>query len=125
MPWQACHGAVGPDGPVLSDCRPIQDFVDPQGRELWIRSTIAAPNGASGDTRPRALYVAGVASSEAWLNGQRLGANGRPGATARDEDPRALPGDLSDPRDRSGGPARTPWCCACRRSTAACASPAR
>jgi DNA-binding LytR/AlgR family response regulator len=82
-PWQACHGAMGPGGPVLSDCRPIQDFVDPQGRELWIRSTIAAP----GDTRPRALYLAGVASSEAWLNGQHLGANGRPGATARDERP--------------------------------------
>jgi DNA-binding LytR/AlgR family response regulator len=93
LPWQACHGAVGPGGPVLSDCRPIQDFVDPQGRELWIRSTIDAPNGAPaggsndalGDTRPRALYVAGVASSEAWLNGQRLGVNGRPGATAREE----------------------------------------
>jgi DNA-binding LytR/AlgR family response regulator len=82
-PWQACHGAMGPGGPVLSECRPIQDFVDPQGRELWIRSTIAAP----GDTRPRALYLAGVASSEAWLNDQHLGANGRPGATARDEHP--------------------------------------
>jgi DNA-binding LytR/AlgR family response regulator len=81
--WQACHGAVGPAGPVLSDCRPIQDFVDPQGRELWIRSTIDAPT----DTRPRGLYVAGVASSEAWLNGERLGVNGRPGATARAEVP--------------------------------------
>jgi DNA-binding LytR/AlgR family response regulator len=81
--WQACHGVVGPAGPVLSDCRPIQDFVDPQGRELWIRSTIALPS----DTRPRALYVAGVASSEAWLNGRRLGANGRPGATAKAETP--------------------------------------
>ena len=86
-PWQACHGAVGPAGPVLSDCRPIQDFVDPQGRELWIRSTIGAPNAALGDTRPRALYLAGVASSEAWLNGQRLGANGRPRATGREEVP--------------------------------------
>lgn len=86
-PWQACHGVVGSGGPVLSDCRPIQDFVDPQGRELWIRSTIVAPNGALGDTRPRALYVAGVASSEAWLNGQRLGVNGRPGATRREEVP--------------------------------------
>lgn len=81
--WQACQGVVGPAGPVLSDCRPIPDFVDPQGRELWIRSSLAAPT----DTRPRALYLAGVASSEAWLNGQRLGANGRPGATARDERP--------------------------------------
>jgi DNA-binding LytR/AlgR family response regulator len=87
MPWQACHGAVGPGGPVLSDCRPIQDFVDPQGREIWIRSTVDAPDSASGDSRQRALYVAGVAASEAWLNGQRLGVNGRPGATARDEVP--------------------------------------
>lgn len=83
MPWQACHGAVGPGGPMLSDCRPVQDFVDPQGRELWIRSTLGAPT----DTRPRVLYLAGVASSEAWLNGQRLGVNGRPGATAREEVP--------------------------------------
>ncbi len=82
-PWQACHGAVGPAGPVLSDCRSIQDFVDPQGRELWIRSVVSAPT----DTRPHALYVAGVASSEAWLNGRRLGVNGRPGATAREEIP--------------------------------------
>jgi len=81
--WQACHGAIGPNGPVLSDCRPIQDIVDPQGRELWIRSGIAAPT----DARPRALYVAGVASSEAWLNGQRLGVNGQPAATAREEVP--------------------------------------
>lgn len=82
-PWQACHGALGPDGPVLSDCRPVQDVVDPQGRELWIRSTIDAPK----DVRPRALYVAGVASSQAWLNGRPLGVNGQPGATARDETP--------------------------------------
>jgi DNA-binding LytR/AlgR family response regulator len=83
MPWQACHGTVGPAGPVLSDCRPIRDFVDPQGRELWLRSAVGAPT----DTRPRALYVAGVASSEAWLNGKRLGVNGQPGATAQAELP--------------------------------------
>jgi len=80
-PWQACHGALGPSGPVLSDCRPVQDFVDPQGRELWIRSTIEAPK----DLEPRAFYVAGVASSEVWFNGRPLGVNGRPGATAREE----------------------------------------
>lgn len=81
--WQACRGVAGPDGPVLSDCRPIADAIDPQGRELWIRSTLDAPT----DDRPRALYVAGVASSQAWLNGRPLGANGEPGATARTEVP--------------------------------------
>ncbi|ATC32656.1 DNA-binding response regulator [Caulobacter vibrioides] len=83
MTWEACRGAVGPTSPVLSDCRPIGDIVDPQGRELWIRATIAAPS----DTRARALYVAGVASSEVWLNGERLGANGAPAPSARDETP--------------------------------------
>jgi DNA-binding LytR/AlgR family response regulator len=81
--WQVCHGVTGAAGPALADCHPVRGFVDPQGRELWIRSTIEAP----GDTRPRALYVAGVAASEAWLNGRRLGDNGRPGATAREEKP--------------------------------------
>lgn len=81
LPWQTCHGTVGPAGPVLNDCRSVEDFVDPQGRELWIRSAVDAP----ASSQPRALYVAGVASSEAWLNGKRLGANGRPGASAQAE----------------------------------------
>jgi DNA-binding LytR/AlgR family response regulator len=81
--WQACRGAVAPGGPALSDCRPIRDYVDPQGRELWIRAAIAPP----ADVRPRAVVVAGVASAEVWLNGQRLGANGHPAATAQAEIP--------------------------------------
>lgn len=83
MAWETCRGAPGLAGPVLRDCRPIGDVIDPQGRELWIRTTIASP----GDVRPRAFYVAGVASSEAWLNGERLGANGAPGSFKRDEVP--------------------------------------
>uniref|UniRef100_UPI0025EE54EA LytR/AlgR family response regulator transcription factor n=1 Tax=uncultured Caulobacter sp. TaxID=158749 RepID=UPI0025EE54EA len=82
--WRVCRGVSGSTGPVLSDCHSIrEDAIDPQGRELWLRATIAAPK----DTGPHALYLAGVASSETWLNGQRLGVNGRPGATARDEVP--------------------------------------
>ncbi|PTS87865.1 DNA-binding response regulator [Caulobacter sp. HMWF009] len=83
LSWQTCQGAIGPGGPVLSDCRPVEDFVDPQGRALWIRATILSPK----DTRPRALYLAGVASSEAWLNGRPLGTNGRPAASRGAEVP--------------------------------------
>jgi hypothetical protein len=83
LSWQACDGSASAGGPILHNCRPISDFVDPQGRELWIRSSIDKP----ADARPHILYIAGVASSEAWLNGQRLGANGRPGATAQTEVP--------------------------------------
>jgi hypothetical protein len=81
--WETCGGAPGPGGPVLTDCRPLAGRIDPQGRELWLRAAVANP----ADDRPRALHVAGVASSEAWLNGRPLGANGRPGANATSEVP--------------------------------------
>ncbi|WP_339932227.1 LytTR family transcriptional regulator DNA-binding domain-containing protein [uncultured Brevundimonas sp.] len=81
--WQTCRGTAGPDGPILSDCRPLTGVIDPQGRDLWLRTTVPAPD----DNRPRALHVIGIASSEAWLNGRSLGANGRPAATAQAEVP--------------------------------------
>jgi hypothetical protein len=81
--WESCRGRIGAEGPVLSDCRPLTGAVDPQGRELWLRATVARP----ADDRPQALYLAGVASSEVWLNGRPIGANGRPAATASAEVP--------------------------------------
>jgi hypothetical protein len=121
MPWQACHGAVGPGGPGAERLPPDPGFrrspgpgaVDP----LHDRR-------APSDTRPRALYVAGVASSEAWLNGQRLGANGRPGATARAEVPGRYQA-IFPIRETAWRPGENTWCCTCRPSTAACVSPAR
>ena len=65
--------------PALHDCRPVRGVIDPQGRELWLRVQVKRPAG----TDPAALYVVGAASSEAWLNGRRLGANGQP-ADSRD-----------------------------------------
>jgi len=81
--WETCRGDRGPSGPVLTDCQPLKGVIDPQGRELWLRSTLARPSREG----PHALYLVGVASSEAWLNGQRLGRNGRPGATRAAEVP--------------------------------------
>lgn len=81
--WQACRGALGVAGPALHDCRPVGDVIDPQGRELWLRSVVQRPSGDD----PVALYVVGAVSSEAWLNGQKLGANGQPGSSALEEAP--------------------------------------
>ncbi len=81
--WQACRGETGAAAPVLHDCRPVEGVIDPQGRALWLRSVVHRPAG--GD--PVALYVVGVASSEVWLNGHRLGANGRPGVSPATETP--------------------------------------
>lgn len=81
--WQACRGASSPDGPVLSDCRPLTGVIDPQGRDLWLRTSIPKPE----DERLRALHLYGIASAEAWLNGRSLGTNGRPGFDAQSETP--------------------------------------
>ncbi len=79
--WQTCRAEPGLAAPVLHDCRPVEGAIDPQGRELWLRARVQRPVGDD----PVALYVVGAASSEAWLNGQKLGANGPPGASAAAE----------------------------------------
>lgn len=81
--WETCLGAMGADGPALRDCRPVIGVIDPQGRELWLRSSVDRPQ----DDGPHAFYIGGVASSEVWLNGRRLGANGQPAPTASAEVP--------------------------------------
>ncbi len=79
--WLSCRGDARSGGGTLQDCRPINGVIDPQERELWLRSEILRPNGNA----PSALYVVGVASSQVWLNGQSLGANGRPGGSPSTE----------------------------------------
>jgi len=78
--WETCRAQPGVAAPVLRDCRPVEGLIDPQGRELWLRAVVDRPADET-----VAFYVVGVASSEVWLNGQRLGANGRPGDGPRME----------------------------------------
>jgi len=83
LTWEACHGETTTTAPLLHDCRPVQTVIDPQGRDLWLRAVVERPRGDD----PTALYVIGVASSQIWLNGQTLGANGRPGSSPSTETP--------------------------------------
>lgn len=83
LDWQSCRGERGVASPVLTDCRPVEGVIDPQGREVWLRAVVSRPTGDG----PMALYVVGTASSEVWLNDQRLGANGSPGGSAATETP--------------------------------------
>jgi DNA-binding LytR/AlgR family response regulator len=78
-----CPAAVGQrfDDP---SCRPagIGDL-DPQGRDVWVRASVdVTPSG-----EPMALYISAKASSEAWVNGVKVGANGAPGASRASETP--------------------------------------
>lgn len=79
--WQSCHAEPHAGAPIVGDCRPVEGSIDPQGRELWLRSVVNRPAG----DESAALYVVAVASSEVWFNGQRLGANGHPGASSSTE----------------------------------------
>lgn len=83
LAWEVCRGSLIDGAPTLADCRPLEGPIDPQGREIWIRADVPPP----GDDALRALFLGGVASSEAWFNGRKLGANGRPGSNARAEIP--------------------------------------
>lgn len=77
---------MGVAGPVLHDCGAHKDPIDPYGRELWLSSVVRRPVGSE----PTVLYVVGAASSEVWLNGDRLGANGLAGGSKQ----RKLPGAM-------------------------------
>jgi hypothetical protein len=60
--------------------------IDPQGRHIWVRAVIEAPDKYV-EARPLGLFISAKAATEAFLNGARLGANGAPAATATEEQP--------------------------------------
>lgn len=71
-----------------SDCETVSvHLVDPQGREIWIRTEIEAPERVLSGRSPAGVFLSAKAASEVFLNGRRLGANGRPGATRAAEIP--------------------------------------
>ncbi len=72
---------VGPDC-AAPGAKPI----DPQGRQIWVQAIIEAPAGYARN-RPLGLFVSAKASTEVFLNGVRLGANGSPSPSAEMESP--------------------------------------
>lgn len=61
--------------------------VDPQHTTLWLKATIPVSRTMLGQPAPLGLFVSGKAASTAWVNGRRIGGNGRPGIDARQETP--------------------------------------
>lgn len=61
--------------------------VDPQGREIWLRAVVDAPDEMISSGTPLGVFVSGKASSEVYLNGRLLGRNGVPAATKDREVP--------------------------------------
>jgi hypothetical protein len=72
--------------------------VDPQGRHLWVQAPLTLrPENLDGPG-PFGLQVLAKASSEAWINGTYLGANGRPAGTRNAEIPGRMDSVIYVPR---------------------------
>ena len=84
----AIEGRSEPPDFTGPNCRPTSFWdIDPRGREIWVeaRFTLAPDFGAS--QSPLGVHVSGMASSEVYVNGVKVGANGRPGPTRDAETP--------------------------------------
>jgi DNA-binding LytR/AlgR family response regulator len=91
------------DGPR---CRDVGlGFVDAQNTALWVKREIEIAEGFLRVDRPLGVFVLAKASSEVWVNGALIGANGRPGINRREEVPGRMDAVLHVPRDllRVGG----------------------
>jgi DNA-binding LytR/AlgR family response regulator len=90
---------VGPDCKTL----PFQ-AVDPQGRHLWLKTSVEATDALLASGKPIGVFISGKASSEVYLNGHRLGQNGSPASTEENEIPGRMDAVFYAPREivRSG-----------------------
>ncbi len=83
----ACEPVAGASPPRADQrtCAPSTiDAIDPQGREIWVEALVDVPPSFIGRT-PHGLFISAKASSEAFVNGAPVGANGAP-AAAKDRE---------------------------------------
>jgi DNA-binding LytR/AlgR family response regulator len=60
--------------------------LDPQGRQIWAEGIVDVPEGFA-NGRPLGLFISAAASSEAFVNGVAIGANGAPSPLKANEIP--------------------------------------
>ncbi|OLF77766.1 hypothetical protein AWH62_03580 [Maricaulis sp. W15] len=81
-PVRVCPASDQDQGPPDYDdpaCETVSVFeLDPQGRHIWARLRLPLDAAGLDGTGPYGLIVMGKMSSEVFLNGSRIGANGRP-----------------------------------------------
>lgn len=97
-----CPAAAGPVPPTFSaqECEQLPYWqIDPQGLEIWVRAVVDVSDALVSSDRPLGLFVSAKASSEAYLNGVRLGANGTPAASRNEEAPGRMDAVFYAPRE--------------------------
>lgn len=69
------------------NCQHVSSFVaiDPQKKQVWVLATVTFTDERLSSGEPIGLFISGKASSEIFINGERLGANGLPAAHPQNE----------------------------------------
>lgn len=83
-----CENILTDEIPTFSDsaCRALDKHaINLHQRQVWIKASIDVPENLLNQGRPLGLFVSAKASSAFYLNGELLGQNGVPSATANTE----------------------------------------
>jgi len=72
--------------------------IDPQDQLIWVRTRIDLDRTRGRNGEPLALYISGKMASEVYLNGEFVGANGKPGMDAATEIPGKMDAELFPPQ---------------------------
>jgi hypothetical protein len=68
------------------NCAPVKFHdIDPQGRELWLHADLPDDVLIALHKKPLGLYLMGKAASIVYLNGEKIGENGQPNTSAKEE----------------------------------------
>ncbi|WOI54455.1 LytTR family transcriptional regulator DNA-binding domain-containing protein [Parvularcula sp. LCG005] len=100
---QVCPATLEETTPPLGDTSGCQSVghgqIDPQDTLVWICGTIELTAATIEDPRPLGFYVSGKGTRAVYVNGQPIGSDGAPGATANDEQPAQMDSVFYLPRD--------------------------
>lgn len=88
--FSVCSAKDGAVTPPLdwsgSSCEAVDGYaIDPQGKLIWVRALFDAPASLRAGSDPLGLVILAKASRHVWLNGVKLGEDGRPAARREDE----------------------------------------
>jgi hypothetical protein len=69
-------------------CKPVEGpYISPYRRHIWITANFDIPPAMAESAAPHGFFISAKASSTVWLNGSRLGSNGKPARTREQEVP--------------------------------------
>ncbi len=100
-PVQVCPASEADQAPPDYDspeCGRVHIYdLDPQGRHIWARLRLPIAAERLNGTGPYGLIIMGKMSSEVYINGTRIGANGEPGDDRAGERPGRIDASLFVP----------------------------